>query len=305
MDKRSTNLAAPGNEITLANLNHGSKAFITEVQVGGLLYRRLLDLGFVVGTEVEASMSSPAVDPIIYRIHGADIALRKKDAEQVKVTAEKAIKKKRNEKRKAQSCTSHCAVAKGSNCGVTESIREKQGGKRYTVALAGNPNTGKSTVFNALTGLRQHVGNWPGKSVTRAEGNFSFEDCSFRLIDLPGTYSLLSTSVEEEVARDFVLFGNPDCTAVVVDATCLERNLNLVLQILEITTQVVICLNLMDQARGSGYGDWDNPDRYRCNSACLILSFTDNAQRSCIEFHVGNTTISQTKNRQSNLHIDN
>lgn len=122
----------------------------------------------------------------------------------------------------------------------------------YVVALAGNPNTGKSTVFNHLTGLKQHTGNWPGKTVTRAEGGFTYENHTFKLVDLPGTYSLLSASVEEEVARDFLLFGQPDATIVVVDATVLERNLNLVLQILEITGKVVVCLNLIDEAERKG-----------------------------------------------------
>ena len=118
----------------------------------------------------------------------------------------------------------------------------------YLVGLAGNPNTGKSTVFNALTGLRQHTGNWPGKTVMRAEGMFEYHDKKYKLIDLPGTYSLLSLSQEEEIANDFLLHGKPDVTVVVVDATRLERNLNLVLQILEITGNAVICLNLMDEA---------------------------------------------------------
>lgn len=119
----------------------------------------------------------------------------------------------------------------------------------FVIALAGNPNTGKSTVFNALTGLRQHTGNWPGKTVVRAEGAFEFEDKKFKLVDLPGTYSLLSTSEDEEVARDFILFGKPNVTVIVVDASRLERNLNLVLQILEISPKAVLCLNLMDEAK--------------------------------------------------------
>ena len=122
----------------------------------------------------------------------------------------------------------------------------------YVVALAGNPNVGKSTVFNALTGLRQHTGNWPGKTVSRAEGGFEFGDQRYKLVDLPGTYSLLAASLDEEVARDFILFGQPDVTIVVVDATRLERNLNLVLQVLEITDRVVVCLNLIDEARRHG-----------------------------------------------------
>jgi len=122
----------------------------------------------------------------------------------------------------------------------------------FVVALAGNPNTGKSTVFNALTGLRQHTGNWPGKTVTRAEGGLEYGDQKFKVVDLPGTYSLLATSLDEEVARDFILFGQPDVTIVVVDATRLERNLNLVLQVSEITNRAVVALNLMDEAKRHG-----------------------------------------------------
>jgi ferrous iron transport protein B len=126
------------------------------------------------------------------------------------------------------------------------------GAADHVVALSGNPNTGKSTVFNALTGLKQHVGNWPGKTVARAEGGFEFAGKRFKLVDLPGTYSLLSASTDEEIARDFVLFGRPDCVVVVVDATALERNLNLVFQIARITDRAVVCLNLMDEARRQG-----------------------------------------------------
>jgi len=128
----------------------------------------------------------------------------------------------------------------------------KLDGCDYVIALAGNPNTGKTTVFNTLTGLRQHTGNWPGKTVARAEGAFACQGKRYKLVDLPGTYSLLSASVDEEVARDFVLFGKPDCTVVVTDATALERNLNLAYQVMEITTKVVICVNLMDEAKRKG-----------------------------------------------------
>jgi len=121
------------------------------------------------------------------------------------------------------------------------------------VALAGNPNTGKSTLFNVLTGLRQHTGNWPGKTVSRAEGGFQLDGINYKLVDLPGTYSLLSASQDEEVARDFILFGQPDCTIVVVDATALERNLNLVMQVMEITDKAVVGVNMMDEAKRRGF----------------------------------------------------
>lgn len=122
----------------------------------------------------------------------------------------------------------------------------------HLVALAGNPNTGKSSVFNALTGLKQHVGNWPGKTVARAEGGFRFNGVGYKIVDLPGTYSLLSASEDEEISRNFILFGKPDCIVVVADATALERNLNLALQVMEITNKVVLCVNLMDEARRKG-----------------------------------------------------
>ena len=124
------------------------------------------------------------------------------------------------------------------------------------IALAGNPNVGKSTVFNALTGMNQHTGNWPGKTVSSAQGHCTHNGREYLLVDIPGTYSLMAHSAEEEVARDFICFGQdgraPDAVVVVCDATCLERNLNLVLQTLEITANVVVCVNLMDEARKRG-----------------------------------------------------
>lgn len=124
--------------------------------------------------------------------------------------------------------------------------------REYTVALAGNPNVGKSTVFNALTGLRQHTGNWPGKTVEQASGTYEYQDCQFRLVDLPGTYSLSADSPEEEIARDFICSGQADVTLVVADATCLRRNLNLAVQIRQITPRMVLCVNLLDEAKKKG-----------------------------------------------------
>lgn len=141
-----------------------------------------------------------------------------------------------------------CPVAAAS----LEKLGVATGGADHVLALAGNPNTGKTTVFNALTGLRQHTGNWPGKTIARAEGAFTYGGSRYRIVDLPGTYSLLSATPDEEVAREFILFGRPSVTVIVADAARLERNLNLVLQVLQITNRAVLCVNLVDEARAHG-----------------------------------------------------
>lgn len=120
------------------------------------------------------------------------------------------------------------------------------------LALVGNPNTGKSTVFNLLTGLRQRVGNWPGTTVARAEGGFAHGGRRYRLVDLPGTYSLFAQGRDEAITRDFLLFGAPDLAVVVLDASRLERHLNLALQVLEVCDRVVVAVNLVDEAGRAG-----------------------------------------------------
>ena len=131
-------------------------------------------------------------------------------------------------------------------------VIKRQSPDDLVIAIAGNPNVGKSTVFNGLTGMKQHTGNWPGKTVTNAQGYCRTKKHSYVLVDIPGTYSLMAHSPEEEVARNFICFANPDAVVVVCDATCLERNLNLVLQTIEICDNVIVCVNLLDEAKRRG-----------------------------------------------------
>lgn len=137
----------------------------------------------------------------------------------------------------------------GHNASDTASNIKKKTPSDKVIALAGNPNVGKSTVFNALTGMNQHTGNWPGKTVASAQGYLETKNGTYVLVDIPGTYSLMAHSAEEEVARNFICFENVDAVVVVCDATCLERNLNLVLQTMEISKNVIVCVNLMDEAK--------------------------------------------------------
>ncbi len=196
--------------ISLKDMMPGQQAVVKSLISSGSIRRRLLDIGLTEGTMVKCVGKSPAGDPSAFLIRGAVIAIRSCDSEKILV--------------------------------------EPLGTEDKIIALAGNPNVGKSTVFNGLTGMRQHTGNWPGKTVSNARGRCNTENHSYVLVDIPGTYSLMAHSQEEEVARDFLQSGEADITVVVCDATCLERNLNLALQIMEICPRVVICVNLMDEA---------------------------------------------------------
>lgn len=198
---------------SLKDLRPGQKACVTELSGEDHIKRRLQDMGLVRGTFVECVGKSPMGDPKAYLVRGTVIGLRDEDAQHI----------------------------------WTDETNNKPKEKRV-IALAGNPNVGKSTVFNQLTGMRQHTGNWPGKTVANARGFCTYDSQEYEIVDIPGCYSLMAHSAEEEIARDFICFGDLDAVVVVCDATCLERNLNLVLQILEVTEQVVVCVNLMDEA---------------------------------------------------------
>ncbi|NLI76869.1 MAG: iron transporter FeoB [Candidatus Riflebacteria bacterium] len=225
--------------VTLERIQAGTSCWVRNIRLEGLLRRRLLDLGFIPGAEIVPTLISPLGDPRGYRLHETIIALRQEEAACVTVTTARPAPGE-----------PPALIDRPPAADLLPLRREDD--FSFTVALAGNPNAGKSTLFNALTGLRQHVGNWPGKTVARCEGTLLLGHRRFTVVDLPGTYSLLSSSPEEEIARDFLLFGAPDCTILVLDSTSLQRQMNLAFQVMEITDRVVVCLNLADEASRKG-----------------------------------------------------
>ena len=208
------------NTILLAELPEGKSLRVKRVQGEEALVRRLLDLGIIEGAVIDCIGKSPLGEPKAYRVRGCILALRKQEAEQIE--------------------------------GILLEQKEEKGVLLRTICFAGNPNVGKSTLFNKLTGLKQHTGNWPGKTVARAEGYMESEGIRYRLVDLPGCYSLFADSPEEKIARDYILSQEADAVVVVCDGTVLERNLNLVLQVLQLTSRVLVCVNLMDEVKRKG-----------------------------------------------------
>ena len=231
---------------------------VNKLNCDGNIRRRLLDLGVVKGTKIIPVFKSPSGDPIAYEIRKTLIALRKEDSSLINLKWIVGTYPQ----------TIHLflfityniiSIIRGDFMGLTsdstgtnllsDTLEEIKRSCDFTVAFAGNPNVGKSTIFNSLTGMHQHTGNWPGKTVSNASGTCNYMNKNFLFIDIPGTYSIMSNSQEEEIARDYICFGKPDVTVVVTDATCLERNLNLVFQTMEITKNIIVCVNLLDEAK--------------------------------------------------------
>ncbi len=200
--------------IPLSELKPGQEARIHSLLCEGAMRQRFLDLGFLPGVSVSCTGQSPSGDPKAFLIRGAVIAIRSRDSRDI--------------------------------------LTEVSSSGEKLIALAGCPNVGKSTLFNALTGLSQHTGNWPGKTVEQARGHFRTALYSCCLVDTPGAYSLSPHSPEEEITRDFLCFGGAEAVIAVCDASCLARSLPLVLQILEAKPRTLLCINLMDEAERFG-----------------------------------------------------
>ena len=201
-------------EMPLSRLEPGVTAYVSRIEARGGIRSRLLELGLTEGTMVECVGRSPGGDPAAYRIRGAIVAIRDADAAGIFV--------------------------------------EGESGDILTIALAGNPNVGKSTIFNGLTGMKQHTGNWAGKTVGNTWGICRCGGSDYRIVDVPGIYSLQGGLAEEKTAGDLICSGDADAVLVVCDATCLERNLNLALQIIETGQKVLVLVNLMDEAVRKG-----------------------------------------------------
>ncbi len=235
--------------IPLSRLQIGQRGQIAKVHGHNPLRQRFLDMGLVKDTPVEVVNYAPLGDPMRISVRGYQLAIRKHEAELIEVfplapearpaetTRQFGLTLPGLRLRRASHCEDEA-------CAVGEAAR--------TILLAGNPNCGKSTLFNALTGSHQHVGNWPGKTVEKKEGLWLDEGQRCRVVDLPGTYSLTAYSIEEIIARSAILEQNADLVVIVADAANLERNLYLVVQILEMGVNALLALNMWDMLEDAG-----------------------------------------------------
>ncbi len=246
---RSTlNDLAPGQIGTILSVGNQS----------GAVKRRLVDMGLTPGTQVKVTKIAPLGDPLEVSLRGYDLSLRKADAVQIVMgeprraapSAKAAMTRRQADpERERRELRDHEHELREHGGRYDPSAHDK---RQVRVALAGNPNCGKTTLFNALTGSNQYVGNWPGVTVEKKEGTARFGDRDITVVDLPGIYSLSPYSMEEIVARDFIIGQAPDCVIDIVDATNLERNLYLTIQLLELERPVVVALNFMDEVEKRG-----------------------------------------------------
>ncbi len=243
---------------TLEDLSPGQSGTILSIaNKSGTVKRRLVDMGLTPGTEVKVTKIAPLGDPIEVSLRGYELSLRKADAGQIVMgrprprgtgAARAAMTRRDPETARRQlKAHEHELAEHGGRYDPSEHDK-----RTMRIALAGNPNCGKTTLFNALTGSNQYVGNWPGVTVEKKEGETRIGDRTVTVVDLPGIYSLSPYSMEEIVARDFIIGEAPDCVIDIVDATNLERNLYLTVQLLELERPTVLALNFMDEVEKRG-----------------------------------------------------
>ena len=231
----------------LSELQTGERGVIIKVMGHGGFRRRIIEMGFVKGKTVEVLLNAPLKDPIKYKIMGYEISLRRQEAAMIEVVSEEEARES------MQETHFHDPIAE--DIPVSEAkLKEIASGKRRTinVALVGNPNCGKTSLFNVASGSHEHVGNYSGVTVDAKEGHFDFQGYHFRLVDLPGTYSLSAYSPEEQYVRKHIIDETPDVIINVVDAGNLERNLYLTAQLIDMNVRMVIALNMFDALQHSG-----------------------------------------------------
>ena len=248
-----------GTKQTLNDLQPGQSGTILAVgNQSGAVKRRLVDMGLTPGTEVRVTKIAPLGDPLEVSLRGYELSLRRADALQIEMgpvrlardnRARRAVTRPADPEVLRRQLQDHEHELNEHSMGYDAAAHDR---RPMRVALAGNPNCGKTTVFNALTGSNQYVGNWPGVTVEKKEGTARLGDKSFTVVDLPGIYSLSPYSMEEIVTRDFVIKEEPDCIIDIVDATNLERNLYLTVQLLELERPMVVALNFMDEVAKRG-----------------------------------------------------
>ena len=231
----------------LSELKTGEKGVIVKVLGHGGFRKRIVEMGFIKGKTVEVLLNAPLKDPIKYKIMGYEISLRRQEADMIEIISEQEAKLQTQESAYHQGLTGDIDVKE-------EDLKRVALGKRRTinVALVGNPNCGKTSLFNLASGAHEHVGNYSGVTVDAKEGYFDFQGYHFKIVDLPGTYSLSAYTPEEIYVRRHIIDETPDVIINVVDSSNLERNLYLTTQLIDMNVRMVVALNMYDELEASG-----------------------------------------------------
>ncbi|MDO5760012.1 MAG: ferrous iron transport protein B [Bacteroidota bacterium] len=236
----------------LSELKIGEKAIIIKVKGYGAFRKRIMEMGFIKGTEVEAILNAPMKDPVKYRIMNFEVSLRRKDAENIEVISlQEAEEELRNESKKTSNNQRDIEITDIETEKNIINLAEKKS-KVINVALVGNPNCGKTSIFNIATNAHEHVGNYSGVTVDEKQGSFEYNGYTFLLTDLPGTYSLSAYSPEELYVRQHITQKKPDIILNVLDSSNLERNLYLTTQLIDMDLRLVIALNMFDELKKRG-----------------------------------------------------